>query len=173
MKVLVVPDIHGSWSQALAFIRDNKDCVDKVVTLGDYVDDWEEHLNGKYMQEGFLQLIDMARAEPNKFCICLGNHDHAYISSQTCSGHHFEYAEMYSDMFKQNMDIIYPAVLIDGVLFSHAGVSQHWYNRTIARYNDKHKMDKVPNNLMSEYKKWDSTIRHVEFISTPVFFDGI
>ena len=169
MKVLVVPDIHGSWSQALAFIRDNKDSVDKVVTLGDYVDDWEEHLNGKPMQEGFLQLIDMARAEPNKFCICLGNHDHAYISSQTCSGHHFEYAEMYSEMFKQNMDIIYPAVLIDGVLFSHAGVSQHWYSRTIAWYNDKHKMDKVPNELKCEYNKWKYNYNNIE----EVFFDGV
>ena len=77
MKVLVVPDIHGSWSQALAFIRDNKDSVDKVVTLGDYVDDWDDDINGKPMQEGFLQLIEMARSEPNKFHLCLGNHDHA------------------------------------------------------------------------------------------------
>ena len=70
MKVLVVPDVHGSWNKALAFIKANKDKVDYVVTLGDYVDDWEDSINGKPMQEGFLQLIEMARAEPNKFRLC-------------------------------------------------------------------------------------------------------
>ena len=59
MKVLVVPDVHGSWNQALAFIKANKDKVDYVVTLGDYVDDWDDDINGKPMQEGFLQLIDI------------------------------------------------------------------------------------------------------------------
>lgn len=164
-----MPDIHGAWSQALSFIKANKDSVDKVVTLGDYVDDWDDNLNGKPMQEGFLQLIEMARAEPEKFCICLGNHDHSYISDQSCSGHHYEYEEMYTEMFMNNLDIIHPAVLLDGVLFSHAGVSQHWYNRTVGWFNDRHKMDKVPKKLIDEYEKWKYNYNHIN----EVYFDGV
>lgn len=168
MKVLVVPDIHGSWTQALSFIRANKDKVDKVVTLGDYVDDWDDELNGEPMQKGFLQLIEMARAEPEKFCLCLGNHDHSYISSQSCSGHKFEYESMYAEMFMNNLDILYPAVLIDGVLFSHAGVSQAWYRKTVGWYNDRHKGDKVPKKLKAEYDKWLYNFYHI----SEVYFDG-
>lgn len=169
MKVLVVPDIHGSWTQALEFIRANKDNVDKVVTLGDYVDDWDDELNGEPMQKGFLQLIEMARAEPEKFCLCLGNHDHSYISSQSCSGHKFQYESMYAEMFMNNLDILYPAVLIDGVLFSHAGVSQAWYRKTVGWYNDRHKEDKVPKKLKAEYDKWAYNLHHIP----EVYFDGV
>lgn len=169
MKVLVVPDIHGSWSQALEFIRANKDNVDKVVTLGDYVDDWDDELNGEPMQKGFLQLIEMARAEPEKFCLCLGNHDHSYISSQSCSGHKFQYEQMYAEMFMNNLDILHPAVLIDGVLFSHAGISQAWYRKTVGWYNDRHKEDKVPKKLKAEYDKWSYNLHHI----AEVYFDGV
>lgn len=168
MKVLVVPDIHGSWEQALKFIKENKDKVDKVVTLGDYVDDWDDAINGEPMHKGFLELVTMARAEPDKFRICLGNHDHSYISDQNCSGHHYEYEEMYAQMFLDNLDIIHPAVLIDGVLFSHAGVSQHWYNRAVSWYNERHKYDKVPLKLLKEREKWEYNNRHIN----EVYFDG-
>ncbi len=168
MKILVVPDIHGSWANIIPYIKANKDSVDKVVTLGDYVDDWNEDANGQVMIDGFGQLIEMARAEPDKFVILIGNHDHSYISSQSCSGHHPKYAAQYNKMFKDNIDIIHAAALIDGVLFSHAGVSQLWYNRTIKLYNEKHKADSVPKDLKAEYDKWVYNDRHIE----DVYFDG-
>ncbi len=164
----MIPDVHGAWTQTLKTIQANKDKVDYVVTLGDYVDDWEEKDNGEPMQKGFLELIKMARAEPDKFRICLGNHDHAYISSQTCSGHHFEYEKIYYKMFMDNLDIIHPAVLIDGVLFSHAGVSQHWFNKACGYYNERHKFDKVPKKLKAEYDKWCYNYHHIN----EVYFDG-
>lgn len=167
-KVLVIPDIHGSWLQNLKVIRESKDSVDYVVTLGDYVDDWEETANGEPMRDGFLQLVEMARAEPDKFRICLGNHDHAYLTKQPCSGHHHEYAQMYRKMFMDNIDIIRPAVLIDGVLFSHAGVSQVWFNRACCYYNKKHRWDKVPEDVMAEYNKWTYSDSHIN----EIYFGG-
>lgn len=168
MRILIIPDIHGNWAYALSFIKLNKDSVDYVVTLGDYVDDFNESLNGFVMQQGFLSLVGMARKEPEKFRIILGNHDHSYISNQSCSGHHNQYAKMYKDMFLNNSDLLEPAVLIDGVLFSHAGVSLDWYERRVGFYNDKHKMDFVPKEIVSEYNKWDYNYRNID----KVYFDG-
>ena len=60
-KVLVIPDIHGNWKEALKFIKNNKDKVEKVVCLGDYVDDFDESLNGKVMIDGFRELTELAK----------------------------------------------------------------------------------------------------------------
>lgn len=151
MKVLVVPDIHGNWAYALSFIKSNKDSVDYVVTLGDYVDDFDEKANGVPMQTGFLQLVELARQEPEKFRIILGNHDHSYISRQSCSGHHMQYAKMYEKMFTDNLDIMYPAVLIDEVLFSHAGVSSLWYDNVVISYKSKYGF--IPKKFSTESLK--------------------
>lgn len=168
MKVLVVPDIHGDWEQAIDYISKNKDSVDKVVTLGDYVDDWEDELNGMPMVKGFTKLVKMARKEPDKFVILLGNHDHSYISDQSCSGHRYEYADMYIKMFMDNIDIIYPAALIDGILFSHGGVSQKWYRTQVDYYNNKCKYDFVPKDILTKYNDLVYKSWHIE----EVYFDG-
>lgn len=169
MKILVVSDIHENWSFALNFIKSNKDSVDYVVTLGDYVDSFNENLNGFPMQQGFLKLVEFARAEPGKFRIILGNHDHSYMSSRHCSGYHLEYADMYKKMFTDNLDILHPAVLIDGVLFSHAGVSLNWYESVIGLYNDKYKYSFVPKEVLAEYNKWCYNYSNIE----KVYFDGV
>ena len=133
MKILVVPDIHGSWKNNLKFIEDNKDSVDYVVTLGDYVDDWEDENNGLPMVFGFKKLVEYARAEPSKFKLCIGNHDQSYYSNSIhgsqCSGHKFQFAHLYKEMFEENIDLLNAAVEIDGIIFSHAGVSIKWWNK--------------------------------------------
>lgn len=163
MKVLVIPDIHGSWVNIIPYIKAHKDEVDYVVTLGDYTDDWDEDVNGQPMVDGFNELVSMARAEPDKFKICIGNHDNCYISERrdgdSCSGTHHQYREMYSEMFEDNIDLLHAAVLIDGVLFSHAGVSQFWYNKICATYNEKHKFDKVPKEVMDRYIELEDSLR--------------
>mgnify|MGYP002623915860 CR=1 FL=1 len=128
MKILIIPDVHGNWTETIKFIEDNKGSVDKVVTLGDYVDDFDEKLNGENMINGFKKLCELKRAEPEKFNICIGNHDLSYISNPHVSGHHWEYALDYRKMFFDNIDIMDIIVKIDDWYFSHAGVSEKWYN---------------------------------------------
>lgn len=151
-----MPDIHGSWINAITYIKANKDYVDKIVTLGDYVDDWDEDVNGQPMIDGFNELVTMARAEPNKFNICVGNHDLSYFSNSReghcCSGHRLEYASQYRKMFEDNLDLLHACVLINGFLFSHAGVSQFWYNKTVSNYNMKHRFDRCPKELIDRFE---------------------
>ena len=56
MKVLVIPDIHGNYAAALKNIQDHKDEVDKVIWLGDGVDDFDENLNGQTGSTSLLSL---------------------------------------------------------------------------------------------------------------------
>ena len=92
MKILIIPDVHGNSKETIEFIENHKDSVDYVVSLGDYFDDFDESLNGLNMITGFKKLCELKKAEPQKFKICIGNHDLSYISDPHVSGHHWQYA---------------------------------------------------------------------------------
>lgn len=166
MKILVIPDIHGNWKDALKNIKDHKDEVDKVVILGDYVDDFDEALNGQNMIDGFNQLCEMARKEPEKFNILLGNHDLSYLPqsrhAEQVSGHHSMYAKDYWNMFTKNLDILNIACELDGVLFSHAGISKNWYSHASSMFNTNHELDKVPNNIWDEYSDLNNRSKDIK-----------
>lgn len=155
MKVLVIPDIHGNYKAALKNIEEHKDEVDKVVVLGDYVDDFDESLNGKPMVDGFSKLMEYKKKEPEKFDILFGNHCLSYISQtrdgECVSGHHKMYARDYRKMFEEAIDLVDIISEIDGVLFSHAGVSQNWLNKVVAQYNCMHENDGCPLDLSSKF----------------------
>lgn len=128
MKILIIPDVHGNWKETIEFIESHKDSVDYVVSLGDYFDDFDESLNGLNMITGFKKLCELKKAEPQKFKICIGNHDLSYISDPHVSGHHWQYATDYKKVLFDNLDLMDIVVKLDGWVFSHAGVSEKWYN---------------------------------------------
>ena len=138
MKILVIPDIHGKFEDAFIVINEHKDHVDKVVVLGDYVDGYESGLDNNYLVSSFYMLCEMARQEPDKFCLCLGNHDMNYISSNHgtyyCPRYHSDMAFQYRTMFAENLDILNVAYLLDGCLFSHAGVSMDFYKDMVGKF---------------------------------------
>ena len=111
MKILVIPDIHGKFEDAFSVINEHKDHVDKVVVLGDYVDGYEQGLDNDSLVNDFWMLCEMARKEPDKFCLCLGNHDMSYISSGRdaiyCSRHHGDMTNYYREMFRDNLDMFH------------------------------------------------------------------
>lgn len=127
MKILVIPDIHGNWINTIQHIIDNKNSVDKIVTLGDYFDDFDEKLNGKIMIDGFKKLIELKKSEPEKFELLLGNHCLSYISDPNVSGHHYQYASAYRKLIMDNLEYLNIITEISGYYFSHAGVSTVWY----------------------------------------------
>ena len=168
MRVLVIPDVHGTdiWKTLIKQFPEH----DKIVFLGDYVDNWN---NEHPQQENNLrEIFDYKRSNPNKVELCIGNHDLSYFSESregsNCSGHQWEYAELYYKMFTENIDILNACVLINGVLFSHAGISQFWYNKVVGYYNDKHKFDKIPKELMKEYEHWVDVEKNIN----DYYFDG-
>jgi predicted phosphodiesterase len=172
MKFLVIPDIHGNYTAALQNIKDHKDEVDKVVVLGDYVDDFNEDLNGQPMVDGFNQLIEFKDKEPEKFELLFGNHCLSYLPQtrygEGVSGHHHEYAEMYKKMFRDNIDKLNIVYREGNILFSHAGVSQQWLQHVKYFANKAHEFDKVPQELMDRYNDLDYKSHNIN----EVYFDG-
>lgn len=172
-KILCIPDIHGNFKNALKNIYDHKDEVDYVVTLGDYVDDFDESLNGKVMIDGFNELCNLARNEPNKFRIVLGNHDCAYLSEtrqgNNVSGHHWDYHDDYHKMFIDNLDLLHPLVIIDDVFFSHGGLNLNWYEFIVGDFNRKARLNTIPLDLLKKQKEMEYKLRHIN----EEHFDGM
>ena len=67
MKILIIPDVHGNWFKTANYIKTHKDLADKVVLLGDYVDDFDISKHGLPMINGIKEVCSMAREEPEKF----------------------------------------------------------------------------------------------------------
>lgn len=173
MKILVIPDIHGNYAAALQNIQDHKDEVDKVVVLGDYVDDFNEDLNGQPMINGFNQLVEFKDKEPEKFELLFGNHCLSYLAQtrdgECVSGHHYKYADKYQKMFEDNINKFNIIYKVNDILFSHAGVSQQWLHRVKYLINLKHEFDNVPQELMNKYNDLDYKSHNI----SKLYFDGM
>lgn len=126
MKILIIPDVHGNWFKTVKYIKAHKYWADKVVLLGDYVDDFDISKHGLPMINGIKEVCSMAREEPEKFEILLGNHDYQYIVGAKYSGYNPKYRVDYQKVFMDNIDLFKIAVELDGWVFSHAGFSSTW-----------------------------------------------
>lgn len=145
-KVLIISDMHGShnWEQAKSIVKEQK--IDYVVSLGDWVDSWENVWPDQ--GENLQKAIDWFREDTEHRFFCLGNHDLSYISQtrdgQKVSGHQYEKQLEIQSIFENNKDIFHYCIEIDNWIFSHAGISKTWINNyikpvfhTIYDINDK------------------------------------
>lgn len=129
MKVLFVPDIHCKM-----YMFDDVEKLDKlydfdkVIFLGDYVDDW--NCNGQDSIECLNKLISLLDSNPKKYIACIGNHDAAYLWKFGCSGNSEEYFEQIHNLLEANKEkfYIYYSIQLgtEQYVCSHAGFSQEW-----------------------------------------------
>lgn len=132
MRVLCVGDIHvKKWIIDRAMELSNN--YDKVIFIGDYMDNWGASPSEsieilKYMKEVSL--------DPKVDCI-LGNHDYSYIehsvSGQSGGWNPITYALVQSPDNKELRDWLHSLsvlLTVDGVLYSHAGVTDSWSGDT-------------------------------------------
>ncbi len=127
MKILVIPDVHGSheWEEAKKF---SKNEYDYIVFLGDYFDSWENRWPDQ--GENFETICDFVREDIQHRKMLLGNHDWSYLSKTVhgagVSGHQSNKASLIKKLLTNNLDIIDLAFECDGYIFSHAGFSKTW-----------------------------------------------
>lgn len=170
MRVLVIPDIHGSIHWKKNFVE-NIDKVDKCVFLGDYVDSFNENEKGEAAAKNFEDIIHTTEPYKNKVHLLLGNHDASYIyqyyGSPQVSGHQSAMTERYNDMFIQNKDRLQVAVKIDNWVFSHAGFSKTWYKNMKTNYDtffkNKKKIPSGPIRFANWMWETDNDIRPLNF----------
>lgn len=129
-KILIISDMHGShnWEQAKSIVKEQK--IDYVVSLGDWVDSWENVWPDQ--GENLQKALDWFREDTEHRFFCLGNHDFSYITQTRdglrVSGHQGEKHFETKSIFENNKDILHYCVEIDGWIFSHAGISKTWVN---------------------------------------------
>ena len=136
MKVLVVPDVHGTreWESVKSFPQDS---YDRIVFMGDYFDAWEN----KWPEQGenFEAICAFVRQDPERRKALLGNHDWSYLSATVygagCSGHQNARSGIIESLLLSARDILDLAFEADGVAFSHGGFSKTWVATILKLFN--------------------------------------
>lgn len=135
MKILIIPDVHGTheWevSKKLPVTA-----YDYVVFLGDYFDGEEN--NWPDQGENFRAICDFVREDTAHRKLLMGNHDWSYLSRTThgsdVSGHQDEHGVGIRKLLTENHDILDLSFECEAncsggrLVFSHAGFSRTWIN---------------------------------------------
>lgn len=132
MRILAVGDIHTKlWiiDEVEKLLAD----YDKVVFVGDYADDWMATSGDSIAT--WRKLMELQKDNEDKVIIMSGNHDFIYLK------HVHEYQSGFNDSTKMMLSLPENAKLenwlaslpyvkeVDGVLYSHAGVTSFWYGK--------------------------------------------
>ena len=124
-RTLVVGDLHTKLPILEKVIEKSKD-YDKVIFLGDYVDEWDTP--PIHSAELLTRIVEFKRANMDKVVLVLGNHDLSEWqgSDFRCSGYNYLTHEAVFSLFQNNEDIFRIAYAQDGILFTHAGLMKDW-----------------------------------------------
>lgn len=128
-KILCLPDAHLHIPliekvDSLLEAHPDWECV----SLGDWCDDWGRLV--KDYQAFFDVFLPFCQKYKERLHLCWGNHDYGYWVN---SEHHSGYMHDAKDIVRHSltlMQTILPIKIvqaIDGVLFSHAGICQRWF----------------------------------------------
>lgn len=139
MKVFIIPDIHLKpiiLEKASEII--NKGNFDRIIMLGDLVDDWDQEMNIGLYNRTFDAVIDFVHRHPNTY-FCYGNHDVSYPWDKLESGYSTYARQTVIDRLEEFTHILpaenYAYVhYVDGVLFSHAGIMTSFVIENFGQY---------------------------------------
>jgi hypothetical protein len=148
MKTLVIPDVHNRIGLAERIALDfGADC-DSVVFLGDYFDDFNDTpVDAAETAEWLVRSMSYK----NRVHL-LGNHDITYLVSSiyTCSGYTWKKKDEIQHIFKakkwslnigENIKLYH---WVGDVLLTHAGLSQHFWEKISGQKEfDKKMFEKI------------------------------
>jgi hypothetical protein len=155
MKHLIIGDLHGKdcWKDV------DINLYDKVVFLGDYVDDWT--LPDLKIYQNLLEIIKLKQDNRKRIVLLLGNHDvqYLYYPDFLCSGFRPTMQKFLTSLFYGNRQLFQVAYQRKNHLFSHAGITNAWYEDflklpLLAQIRDSH--DTVADMI----NKIDQTSQH-------------
>lgn len=125
MKILVCGDLHTKFD-ILKEVQERANKFDKVVILGDYVDDWDRP---PAASENLLNaVIEWKLAEPEKVILLLGNHDLSEWKAGKflCSGFNRETYYLVKKIMDKYGSLFSVAWSYKDYLFTHAGITKKW-----------------------------------------------
>lgn len=176
MKILVIPDTHGSheWERIKSIPKEN---YDKVVFMGDYFDSgiyseskggWVQNNMWPDQGENFQNICNFVREDPANRKMVFGNHDWSYESGSrdgsNCSGHQNSKIGEIRALLNANYNILDIAEEFDGWIFSHAGFSKTWVDGflkpSLHTYLDKWPEEDDGNGLV-----WNESEFSIQFLN--------
>ena len=163
-KIFVNPDIHlKPWMFDEAEEITGKNEFDKIVMLGDLADDWNCSNNLDLYKETYDAAVEFARRHPNTL-LCYGNHDLSYIWDAMESGYSWSARETAADGIRRLRDELTVEKcayihMIDGVIFSHGGLTKSFVRRYFDMADDVSEYDLIhiikQINSMGEKEMWE------------------
>jgi len=136
MKVGIIPDVHGNFNFEEK-LRNLSLKVDKIIFLGDYCDSHNENSNWITQKKCLDKILFLKKERPDFYTLLLGNHDQHYLSSLGASTRisgrqHFSAAEI-QEYLLANYEHFQMIEVIDNWIFSHAGISQTWFDNPLGK----------------------------------------
>lgn len=127
MNILVCGDLHAKIP-ILDQVKIRAKEYDKVIFLGDYVDDWGAIPEANYNL--LNSLVEWKKAEPRKVVLLLGNHDLSewQAGKYICSGFSQQTHNYVRQLYQENAHLFQLCFANKHILFSHAGVTRSWWN---------------------------------------------
>lgn len=170
MKVLIIPDVHQT-TNGLRVIEEQINNIDKVVILGDMVDNWDavkwwdtEKHNPIVILDKYAELV---KKYPNKIHWLIGNHDLSYLANhrmdQSVSGHQWDHSVEIGDALRKYTDLMDIAIKLDGWVFSHAGFSDIWFKEMRDIYPVLTKSNLIEEANNSFHQQIKTTFGHLNF----------
>lgn len=133
MKIYCIGDTHGrsNWKEAFElFIKNEENTDAKMVFIGDYFDSFS--IDAETQLTNFNEICDLARRYKDRVVLLIGNHDFHYMnrSIDRYSGHSGRYHDDFYEAINKalNDNLLSFAYQQENMLFTHAGVTQTWYD---------------------------------------------
>ena len=154
-RVLVISDVHlkpTMFDRADKILESGQ--ADIAIQMGDLVDDWDQQYNLGLYSHTLQRAIKFQKDHPNTLWV-LGNHDLGYwypTLGVTESGHsgivEGEVGTWFREMRRKGakQDVMH---VIDGVVFTHAGLTKGWVDELIP----------------DKFSEWKGTLENVQYIT--------
>lgn len=124
-RTLVVGDLHTKLPILEKVIAKAND-YDKIIFLGDYVDEWGT--SAIFSANLLARLIEFKKTNMDKVVLILGNHCLSEWQGGIfrCSGYSETTHEAVYTLYQDNEELFRIAYAQDGILFTHAGLTKSW-----------------------------------------------
>ena len=142
MKVCCIGDIHGTDKFLKCYdkiIKKDNDC-DKIIVFGDHFDPYEKNIHFHDMIDNYIKFTEIMNKDERVISL-LGNHDlSSYIIQLDKTNRTLKWktgAAQISRHIRNNLNKSYLCYRINDYLFSHAGVSETWFNNLKVIYQKR------------------------------------
>ncbi len=167
MKHIIIGDIHGRDTWQEINIRN----YEQIVFIGDYVDSHE--LSDFAILENLKKIIALKKRHSDKVVLLLGNHDVHYLHfpRYQCSGFRPSMQPALTSLFNKNRDLFQMAYQHGNYIFTHAGITNSWYNELL-RLPILEAIREEKDNIADLINKVENTTQRYLLYATSIYRGG-